>query len=111
MWLVDISGLRPELAVYALTPLRILAVVPALSVMQALQRALLMHAPMTRQVTCGTVVEVAGILGGLLLTITGLNLIGATAAALSFLAGRLAGNVYLLSPCMRWLRQQRDRMG
>ena len=49
-------------------------------------------------------VEVAGILAGLLLTVHGLALVGATAAALSFLIGRIAGNLYLIPPCLRWMR-------
>jgi hypothetical protein len=103
-WLVDLSGLREDLAVHAVTPLRLLALVPALSVMQSLQRAMLVQARRTRPVTWGTVVEVLGILGGLILTIVGLELIGATAAALSFLGGRLAGNLYLIPPCLRLIR-------
>jgi len=105
LWLNDVAGLREELAVFARLPLRILAVVPALSVIQALQRAMLVQARETPSVTWGTLVEVVGILGGLLLTVVGLDLIGATAAAVSFLGGRLAGNLYLIPPCLRLVRR------
>jgi hypothetical protein len=105
LWLLDLSGLQEDLAVFALLPLRILTIVPALSVMQSLQRAMLVQARVTTAVTWGTVVEVTGILAGLVLTIVGLDLIGATAAAVSFLLGRLAGNLYLIPPCLRLLRQ------
>ena len=51
-------------------------------------------------------VEVGGILLGLLLTIVGMDLVGATAAALAFLGGRIAGNLYLIPPCRRVLRRE-----
>jgi hypothetical protein len=104
-WLLDVSGLRPELAAFALLPLQILAVVPALSVVQSLQRAMLVQGRQTAPVTWGTVVEVGGILLGLAITIHGLVLVGATAAAISFLFGRLAGNLFLVPPCLRLLRR------
>ena len=104
-WLIELAGLREDLAAFAYVPLAILAVIPALSVMQAWQRAMLVQARATRPVTWGTVVEVVGILAGLLLTVAGMDLIGATAAALAFLAGRLAGNIYLVPACRRLLRQ------
>jgi len=107
VWLIDLSGLREDLAAFARLPLCILAVVPALSVMQSLQRAMLVQARATSAVTWGTVVEVLGILGGLLLTVAGLELVGATAAAVSFLGGRLAGNLYLIPPCLKVLRRSR----
>jgi len=105
LWLIDVSGLNEDLASFARLPLRLLAVVPALSVIQALQRAMLVQARQTPAVTWGTLVEVTGILTGLLLTVVGLDLIGATAAAVSFLGGRIAGNLYLVPPCLRLLRR------
>jgi hypothetical protein len=105
LWLVDLSGLKVDLAAFAYAPLQILAIVPALSVIQATQRAMLVQARVTTPLTWGTVVEVTGIVGGLLLTVVGLDLIGATAAAVSFLMGRIAGNLYLIPPCARLLRK------
>jgi hypothetical protein len=104
LWLIRVSGLEPDLAAFAILPLRILAVAPALSVLLALQRAMLVQARWTRWITWGTAVEVLGIVGGLALTILGMNLIGATAAALAFLGGRLAGNLSLIPPCLRLRR-------
>jgi hypothetical protein len=105
-WLIDVSGLQEDLAGFARLPLRILAVLPALTVMQSLQRAMLVQARVTAPVTWGTVVEVVGILGGLLLTVLGMDLIGATAAAVSFFGGRIAGNLYLIPPCLQLLRRR-----
>ena len=104
VWLGGVSGLSAELVAFARLPLQILAIVPALSVMQAMQRALLVQARVTAPVTWGTVIEVGGILLGLLLAISGFDWIGATAAAAAFLFGRIAGNLFLVSPCLRILR-------
>ena len=109
LWFRDLSGLSDELARFALLPVQILAVVPALSVMQSFQRAMLVQARATGPVTWGIVVEVSGILFGLVLTVQGLALVGATAAALAFLVGRLAGNIYLIPPCLRLVREWRVR--
>ncbi len=100
------AGLSASLAAFAWPPLAILAIVPALSVMQALQRAMLVQARVTRPVTWGTLVEVVGILVGLLLTINGMDLVGATAAAVAFLGGRLAGNLFLIPACLRLIRSR-----
>ena len=105
LWFLELSGLSTELAAFALLPVQILAIVPALSVMQALQRATLVQARVTAPLTWGTVVEVSGIFAGLLLTVAGMELVGATAAAVAFLGGRLAGNLYLIPPSLRVLRR------
>ena len=51
IWFRDISGLTLELTGFALTPIQILAVLPALSVVLALQPGLLVHAHRTRPIT------------------------------------------------------------
>jgi hypothetical protein len=107
LWLIDAAGLSPPLAAFARLPIAILVAVPALSVMQSLQRAMLVQARRTAPVTWGTLVELGGILAALLLTITVLDRVGAVAAAIALLVGRLAGNLYLVPPCLRLLRDGR----
>lgn len=109
VWFLRLSGLTPELAAYALLPVQILAIAPALSVMQALQRGMLVQARRTAPVSWGTAIEVIGIFAALLLTVSGLHWIGATAAAASFLTGRIAGNLYLIPPCLRLVRDRQAR--
>lgn len=96
VWFRQVSGLTPELTAFALTPVRILVLMPALSVLLSLQRSLQVVRRRTRPVTWASALEVTGILLVLLLTLKGGNWIGATAAAAAFMVGRLGGNIYLL---------------
>lgn len=96
LWLQKVSGLTPELTQFALTPIRILVLMPALSVLLSLQRSLQVARRNTGPVTWASVLEVAGILLVLAITLIWGNWIGATAAATAFMVGRLAGNIYLL---------------
>jgi hypothetical protein len=112
VWFHDISGLSPELTRFAITPARILSILPALSVLLSLQRAILVHGRLTGPIKSSTAIEVVGIVIALMLLIGGFDMIGATAAAIAFLAGRIGGNVALVAPCRRVLsRLNRDESG
>jgi Na+-driven multidrug efflux pump len=104
VWYETISGLSHELAVFAITPTRILAPLPALSVLLSFQRAILVQSRNTRPITIATAIEVAGILLVLMALISGTTLVGVTAAAIAFVAGRFGGNAYLVPPCLGKLR-------
>jgi hypothetical protein len=103
IWFHDVSGLSDELTRFAITPARILALLPALSVLLSMQRAILVHGRLTAPITRATVVEVAGIVATMVALTAGLDAVGAVAAAASFLVGRLAGNATLVGPCRRVL--------
>lgn len=105
VWFQTVSGLEPELARFAIVPTRILALLPALSVLLSFQRALLMRGRHTRPITTATALEVAGILTLLMALIHGLQLVGVTAAAIAYVLGRLISNGFLLVPCRRVLRR------
>ena len=98
IWLHDISGLPPELAVFAFLPAQILVLLPAGSVWMAFQRAVLVHARETRSITWASVVEVAAVVTVLAVTIHALSWVGAVAAATAILLGRVVGNLWLLAP-------------
>ncbi len=104
VWFETISGLEPGLAGYAITPARILPLLPALAVLLSAQRGFLVHARTTGAISRATLVEMAGIVLFLMIGIHLFDLIGATAAAAAFLLGRIAGNLYLVPPCARELR-------
>ena len=104
MWFRSLSGLTAELSAFALPPAMILTLLPALSVLLSLQRAVLGNAHTTAPITWSTAIEVAGIVAALAALIVGLDVVGATAAAIAFIAGRVAGNLYLVPPCARAVR-------
>lgn len=95
LWLESVAGLRPELASFAIAPLRLLAVLPALEVLVSFQRALLVHARRTPPITWATAIEVAGIASLIWAATVWLDLVGAVAAAAAILLGRLAASAFL----------------
>jgi Na+-driven multidrug efflux pump len=101
VWFEQIAGLTPELAAFAVRPTQILAWLPACSVWMAFQRATLVHARHTRAITWASLVELAVVVVVLTATIVGLSWVGAVAAAAAILAGRVAGNVWLIVPARR----------
>ncbi|MFC1500014.1 hypothetical protein ACFL6T_03225 [Candidatus Zixiibacteriota bacterium] len=111
VWYETISGLSPELARFALTPTRILMLLPALSVLLSFQRGFLVHARATGSISWATVVEMGGIVGVLLVTIHWFGAVGATAAAIAFMVGRLGGNLFLIPPCLKVQRNDAIRNG
>jgi hypothetical protein len=100
-----ISGLSPELTAFALTPARIVVPLPALSVLLAMQRAILVEGRRTRYITVASAVEVGTVALVFVAFGWGLGWVGATAAFTSFLGGRLASNTYLFFGCVAALRR------
>jgi len=100
-WLSRVAGLPDELARLAVTPLRIMFMMPALEVLLSFERSLLVHARRTVFITWGTAVEVAGIVGVLVVGVAVLKVVGAIAAATGLLIGRLAANAFLVRPAFR----------
>jgi hypothetical protein len=98
-WFVSVSGLSPDLARYALLPTAILVPLPFLSVLLSFQRGILVVARTTRPITIATALEVGGI--ALIFPLLGwkVGMVGATAAAISILLGRIAANSFLMAPC------------
>ncbi len=106
-WFETVSGLTPDLARFAIIPTIVLAPIPFFSVLLSFQRSMLVIVQRTRPVTWATVIEVSGIV--VLFPLLGwrLGVVGVTAAAFALVAGRVAGNTYLMRPCKRALRQAR----
>jgi len=107
VWFGTISGLSPELVGFAITPTIILIPLPLMSVLLSFQRGILVVGHTTRPITWATVIEVCGI--ALLFPLLGwkLGMVGVTAAIAAFLAGRGAGNIFLIAPCVWMLRRAR----
>jgi hypothetical protein len=94
-----ISGLTTELAAFALPPTRILVLLPALSVLLSLQRAILVESRRTHHITVASALEVTTVAITFVALGWGLDLVGVTAAFSAFLAGRIMSTAYLSWGC------------
>ena len=99
VYFIGISGLTPELATFALTPTRVIVLLPALSVLLSLQRAVLVEGRRTELITVATALELLTVAATFIVLGFGLDLVGATAAFSAFFAGRLMSNAYLAWGC------------
>lgn len=95
IWFVRVSGLTPDLADLAYTPLKIMLLLPALSVLLSFQRSTLVISGKTRPISVATAIELLSIVAVLLLCVGYFGMIGATAAAIAFMAGKSASTLYL----------------
>ena len=100
-WFETASGLSPDLADFAILPTIILIPIPLMSVILSYQRGILVNAHVTRPITWATVIEVALVAVGFPSLVLGFGMVGVTAAVIAFVVGRLAGNVFLIRPCVR----------
>jgi hypothetical protein len=100
-WFKTVSGLSSDLAQFSIIPLRIMVLMPGLSVLLSFQRAIQVSSRETGSLTWSTSLEVIGIIVVLFLVTFFLNTIGAIAATAAFIIGRLAANLYLIKPNQR----------
>jgi hypothetical protein len=103
VWFRNVSGLTDELAAFAITPTRILAVIPGLTAILSFQRAVMVIRNTTNRVTWATIIEVVGTVVVMWIAISILNAVGAVAAAAALLIGRIGANLYL-APAMKTQR-------
>jgi predicted benzoate:H+ symporter BenE len=111
IWFGTISGLSGELVLFAELPTQILTILPGLAVLLAFQRSMMVSAKQTRPVTYATMIEVTGVIIVLSVSIYYFKMIGATAAAIALLLGRLSANLYLYKPVTRGLDKIRYGSG
>lgn len=104
VWFGTISGLPPHLVEMAIVPTRIIVILPGLSVLLSLERAILVRMRTTRPITIATAIEVVTIAALFPLFGWGIGLAGVTAAMAAFVGGRIAGIAYLTSRTRNALR-------
>jgi hypothetical protein len=95
VWMINLSGLSPELAALAAIPARLIVLLPLLEYWLAFQRSRFIVNGATRFVSFATVTEVGTIGVVTLLCVWHFGLMGAVAGAAGLLAGRSASNLYL----------------
>lgn len=105
IWFKDVSGLSESLTDFAKLPLMIMSFFPALTVLISFQRAVLVKANETKQITYGTAIEFVGIIIVVAVCIKYFSLVGAVAATIAFVIGRLAACGYLLPPTISSLNK------
>ena len=95
IWFIKVSGLTNELADLAYLPLKILIILPALTIMLSFQRSTLVINGNTRPISVATAVELISIVIVLLICIAYFNMVGVLAAAIAYIIGKSISNIYL----------------
>ena len=103
-WFHHLSGLSKELTSLAIPSSQWMTVLPGLTALLSFQRSLLVFFRKTTPITVATGLEVGGTAAALFVTIRCFDAAGAIAAAMGFVFGRLAANVYLFYPYFRILQ-------
>ena len=80
VWFRDVSGLTDALAAFALTPIRILAIIPGLTALLSFQRAVMVIRATTNRITWATIIEVVGTIVVMWLAISVFDVVGAAVA-------------------------------
>jgi hypothetical protein len=106
-WFLDLSGLSPALADFALLPTQILVLMPGTSVLLNFQRSVLVATKRTGPITLATVLEIGFIILTLAVAIAYFDIVGAVAAAIAIITGRLVANAWLTPPMLRAIRAAR----
>lgn len=101
LWLRRVAGLDTGLAEFARGPLQVYALLPTLSVLQSLQRSVLVHGHRTGPMGRATAIEVVVLASSLAICVLGFGVVGAYAAAIATLTGRVAGLSVLIRPVRR----------
>lgn len=105
IWFRDVSGLSESLTEFARLPLMIMSFFPAFTVLISFQRAVLVKAKETKQITFGTAIEFVGIIIAVAICIKYFSFVGAVAATISFVIGRMAACGYLLPPTVSSIKK------
>lgn len=95
IWFIKVSGLTSDLADLAYLPLQIMLLLPALSILLSFQRSTLVVSGTTKPISIATAVELLTIIAVLLVCIAYFNMIGVIAAAIAYIIGKSASNIYL----------------
>jgi hypothetical protein len=106
VWFRSVSGLSEELTQFALTPVKILAIMPGLWMFLTFQRSILVNARHTGPITWATGLELTLVILALYIGIHYLKAIGALAAVIALILGRIGGNLCLIPSVLKILRRR-----
>ncbi len=105
IWFNVVSGLSLALTHLAVLPLKMMLILPSLTVLISYQRGVLVYARKTLPITKATIIEVIGIIIVLFWGIKMLDAIGVLVAASAYTIGRLMANIYLFNPVSKSLKE------
>ncbi len=105
LWFQDLSGLNELLTNFAILPLQIMAIFPALTVLICFQRSILIVTRVTNPISVSTAIEAVGIFSILLLAMLYFPLPGVVAASIAYVIGRLLAVIALQRPVTPQLKQ------
>jgi progressive ankylosis protein len=108
LWFRLVSGLSEHLTEFALTPVKILALMPGIWVMLTFQRSILVNARHTGPITWATALELILVILTLFLAIRVLDVIGAVGATTALLVGRTGGTLCLFPSFLKILRGSKE---
>lgn len=95
VWLINVSGLTPELASFAVLPAQLLVFVPLMEYWLSFQRSRFILTKGTRLITLATMIEVSSIALVLILCTRHFGMIGVIAGSVAMMTGRSASNTFL----------------
>ncbi len=107
-WFHRVAGLSLDLTQFTITPVKILTLMPGLWMWLSFQRSVLVSNRNTGPMTYATALELLTILVILFITVFYLGVIGAVAAALALVVGRIAGILALIKPFSQVLKSADD---
>ncbi len=111
MWFVKVSGLSKELADLSYLPLKIMILLPALTVLLNFQRSLLVINGTTGPISVATAAELIGIIVVLFVCVVFMNITGVVAAAIAFTIGKGISTLYLVPRHSAVLKGWRAKYG
>ncbi len=96
LWFINVSGLSKDLADISYLPLKIMILLPAMTVLLNFQRSCLIINGTTGPISVATAIELIVIIAVMLMCVVFLNLIGVVAASIAFIVGKGLSNLYLI---------------
>lgn len=94
-WFEKVSGLTQDLSDMAYLPVRMMILLPALTVLLSFQRSTLVVTGRTKPISAATGLELVAIVAVLLASIVWFDMVGVIAASFAFIIGKSVSNIYL----------------
>lgn len=105
IWFQKVAGLSLELTQLSILPAIVLSLIPPLTFLISIQRAVLIYTRKTSSLTIATIIEVSVILIVLFIGIKYFDFVGVLAATIAYIVGRAFANIYLIFPSKKAIQK------